>query len=138
MLDQVHANTRRTALMLLAGFVAVALALGYWQVLRAQDLAVTASNPRVADAQAYEPRDRILDRNGAVLASSDAGPAGMVRHNADPSMVHTLGFHSARFGDTNLEAVYNAALRGQPPVDPVTQLQRQLLNEGPTPGGQVR
>ena len=69
-----------------------------------------------------EPRGRILDRNGVVLADTQMTDQGPVRHYADPSLVHTIGFHSDRFGDTNLEAVYDAELRGEKALSPWDEL----------------
>ena len=113
MLDDLRGNVRRTATALVACFGVVALALGYWQVARGTDLGQDAANPRVANARLLEPRGRILDRNGVVLADTRLTDQGPVRQYADPSLVHTIGFHSPRFGDTNLEAAYDAELRGE-------------------------
>ena len=129
MLDDLRSNIRRTGIVLVACFGVVALALGYWQVVRA-DLSGDAANPRVAEARQNEPRGRILDRNGEVLASSD----GTRRRYADPSLVHTIGFHSQRFGDTNLEAAFDAELRGERPLSPLDRLAQQFLQRPPTPG----
>src|ERR1051326_156127 len=101
MLEQLRENVRRTAVVLMAAFGVIAIALGYWQIVRGADLGQDAANPRVATARSEEPRGRILDRNGVVLAD------GSPRHYADPSMVHTVGFHSDRYGDTDLEAAYD-------------------------------
>ena len=133
MLDDLHANVRRTALALLVGFAVVALALGYWQVWRAADLGTDPGNPRVAQARLDQPRGRILDRTGQVLASTEQTPNGPVRHYADPSLVHTIGFHSARFGDTDLEARYDAQLRGEASPDPIQRLLADLLHRDPQP-----
>jgi penicillin-binding protein A len=113
MLDDVRANARRSALVLLACFGVIALALGYWQVWRAADLGQDPANPRVADERLGQSRGRILDRNGQVLAESQPTSDGFQRRYSDPSLVHTIGFHSDRFGDTNLEAAFNAELSGQ-------------------------
>src|SRR3954454_23670490 len=104
MLEDLRGNLRRTGTVLLACFGIVALALGYWQVWRANDLSTDLANPRVADQRLTQPRGRILDANGVVLADSD----GTRRHYSDPSLVHAVGFHSTRFGDTNVEAAYDA------------------------------
>ncbi len=118
---------RRAGSALLAGFLAVALALGYWQVWRGPELAADPANPRIATARLTEPRGRILDSQGVVLAWSESenAPDGTQRKYADPSLVHTIGFHSVRFGDTNLEAAYDAQLRGvrsPSPLDRITSL----------------
>ncbi|HEV7664599.1 MAG TPA: hypothetical protein VGQ62_13755, partial [Chloroflexota bacterium] len=62
MLDELRANVRRVAIGLLAGFVVIALALGYWQVWRANDLSQDPANPRVADERLSQARGRILDQ----------------------------------------------------------------------------
>jgi peptidoglycan glycosyltransferase len=137
MLQDLRNNIRRAALVLLACFGVIAIALGYWQVWRAQDLAQDPANPRVADEQAALPRGRILDRNGRVLAESQPTPQGMLRHYADPSLVHTIGFHSDRFGDTDLEAVYNPELTGQRSLSPLDRLARELFHRNPQPADLV-
>ena len=131
MLDDLRTNVRRLALVLMAGFGVVAMALGYWQTVRGADLGEDASNPRVADARSTEPRGRILDRNGVVLAD------GTPRHYADPSMVHTIGIHSDRFGDTNLEAAYDAESRGERALSPLERFGQVLFHTAPTPNDLV-
>jgi peptidoglycan glycosyltransferase len=124
---------RRAALALLGGFLVVALTLGYWQAWRAPDLATDSANPRVAEASREAPRGRIVDRAGQVLAHSERTPQGMRRRYADPSLVHTLGFHSARFGATNLEARYDAQLRGERSPDVWERLLSELFHREARP-----
>lgn len=131
MLEDLRANVRRTAVVLLASFGVVALALGYWQVWRAADLAVDPFNPRVVDARLTQSRGRILDRTGQVVAESRLTPQGLRRVYSDPSMVHTIGFHSDRFGDTNLEAAYDADLRGERPLSTLDRLAQLLFHQVP-------
>ena len=127
MLDDVRANIRRTALGLLVCFALIALALGYWQVWRAADLANDAANPRVAQERQFAPRGRILDRNDQVLASSEQTPDGMRRRYSQASLVHTIGFFSPRFGETNLELAYDAELRGDRPPSLADRLRELVL-----------
>ena len=132
-LDDLRANLRRAAISLLACFGIVALTLGYWQVWRAPDLSQDPANPRVAEERLTQPRGRIVDRTGAVLADSVATAQGTRRQYSEPSLVHTIGFHSDRFGDTNLEAVYDAELRGQRALSPLDRLAQQLFHKNPRP-----
>jgi peptidoglycan glycosyltransferase len=132
-LDNVRANVRRTGMTLLACFGVIGAALGYWQVWRAAELGHDAANPRVADARQAEPRGRILDRSGQVLAESN----GQQRTYAEASLVHTLGFHSARFGDTDLEAAYDAELRGERALSPLDRLEQQLFHTQARPNDLV-
>src|SRR6202165_5327467 len=137
MLEDLRGNVRRTAVVLLACFGVVALALGYWQVWRAADLAQDPATPRVPAARQTQSRGRILDRNGQVLADSQSTPQGVRRVYADPSMVHTIGFHSDRFGDTNLEAAYDAQLRGERSLSLLDRLAQLLFHRGPQPNDLV-
>ena len=125
-------NARRTAQALMLGFGIIALALGYWQVVRAPDLGQDPANPRVADERLFEPRGRILDRTGQVLAETVSTPQGYRRHYADPSLVHVIGFHSNRFGDTNLESVFDAELRGQHSVSLSDRLAQMIFHRQPS------
>lgn len=133
MTDALHGNIRRVGIVLLVCFAIVSLALGYWQVWRSQDLATSPSNPRVADAALNAPRGSILDRNGQVLASSSPSPQGTVRHYAEPSLVYPLGYHSSRYGDTDLEAAFSAQLEGQATVNPVQGVLSDLFHTQPQP-----
>src|SRR5207249_3373989 len=110
-LESLHSNIRRAAAALLGGFLVVALALGYWQVFRAADLGTSPANPRQANERLNEPRGQVLDRTGQVLAFTEQTADGPRRRYPDPSLVHTVGFHSPRFGDTNIEARYDLELR---------------------------
>jgi peptidoglycan glycosyltransferase len=131
MLADLRAHIRRTALALVIGFGVIALTLGYWQVART-DLARDEANPRVAQQRLFEPRGRVLDRNGVVLASSESTPQGMRRVLARPSLVHTVGFFSPRFGTTNVEQVYDAELRGQRSPSPIDRLLDDVVHRSPT------
>lgn len=126
-------NARRTAQALILGFGIIALALGYWQVVRAPDLGQDPANPRVADDRLSEPRGSILDRTGQVLAETVSTPQGYRRHYADASLVHVIGFHSDRFGDTNLESVFDAELRGQHSVSLGDRLAEMIFHRQPSP-----
>jgi penicillin-binding protein A len=137
MLDDVRDNARRTARGLIVGFVVIALALGYWQVWRAADLANDDANPRVAQERLFEPRGRILDRNGQELAVSEATADGMRRRYSQPSLVHTIGFFSPRYGETNLEQVYDAELRGQRSPSLADRIRQLLFPHGPEPSDLV-
>lgn len=126
-------NVRRAAQALMAGFAVIALALGYWQVVRAPDLGQDAANPRVADERLTQPRGRVIDRTGEVLAETVSRPNGYRRQYADPSLVHVIGFHSDRFGDTNLESVFDAELRGEHSVSLGDRLMEAIFHRQNAP-----
>src|SRR5207244_2557926 len=66
-----------------------------------------------------------------------ANTQGQKRTYAEASLVHTLGFHSAQFGDTNLEAAYDAELRGERALSPLDRLAQQLFHKQPRPNDLV-
>ncbi|MGE3855554.1 MAG: FtsW/RodA/SpoVE family cell cycle protein [Dehalococcoidia bacterium] len=130
-------RTQHMAYALLAGFVTVALGLGYWQVVRT-DL---ANDPRVGGERlnleaARVERGRLLDRNGTVLADTVLGPAGPERRYTSPSAVHALGFNSPRFGTAGAEEAVADRLMGRTDPTPSDTL-RDLLHE-PRAGSDVR
>ncbi|MEI6136867.1 MAG: penicillin-binding transpeptidase domain-containing protein, partial [Chloroflexota bacterium] len=133
---QVVRRTQHIGLALLAGFVAIALGLGYWQVAR-PDL---ANDPRIGgerlnlEATRVE-RGRLLDRNGTVLADTVLGPAGVIRRYTDPSAVHVLGFNSPRFGAAGIEAAVADTLMGRRDPSPADTL-RDVLHQ-PRTGSDV-
>jgi peptidoglycan glycosyltransferase len=52
-------------------------------------------------------------------------------------MVHTIGFQSGRFGLTNLEAAYDAELRGERSAAPLDQIVDTLFHHEPQPNDLV-
>ncbi|MDA1062504.1 MAG: FtsW/RodA/SpoVE family cell cycle protein, partial [Chloroflexi bacterium] len=123
-------HTRELGMVTLAGFLAVALALGYWQVARA-DL---AGNPMVGGerfrlASERVMRGRILDRTGAVFAQTELGPDGTPRRvYEDPGAVHVVGFDSAQVGATGVEALAADTLMGRDARSPSDTV-RDLLHQ---------
>ena len=106
-------NVRRLAAILMAGFVVVGLALGYWQVVRGPALLARADNPRLVIAEQRVQRGRILDQHGTVLAYDLVNDDGTTeRVYPYPEMVHVTGFYSLRYGVSNIEATYDRTLRG--------------------------
>jgi peptidoglycan glycosyltransferase len=83
--------------------------LTYWQVFRT-DLAESAGNPRILSAYADPARGRILDRDGNVLAVSEADGT---RHYTAGSAAHAVGYLDARFGSQGAELAFNDLLSGK-------------------------
>ncbi|MBI2954097.1 MAG: penicillin-binding protein 2 [Chloroflexi bacterium] len=119
---------RRVGITLLVGFVAIALALSYWQVIKAGDLTGDAryNGFRLNERDKSVQRGRILDRNGAVLVESKPGESKRVY--TAPWLVHVTGFHSAIYGDTNIEAQFGDYLSGAAGADPFKAVADDLLH----------
>ena len=114
--------------VLLCGFGVMALGLGYWQFFRREDLISRTTNPRLAEEERRIIRGRILDRNGDVLVQSRATPDGSTRTYVRPEMSHITGYHSLRYGNTNIEAEYDDYLRGARSADPLERLTASLFH----------
>ena len=104
----------RIAIVLCLLFGLIAVGAGYWQVVRASDLSRAVDNPLVIAAARDVVRGRILDRTGAVLATSKKDANGEpYRVYADRSLAPLIGYASPVYGTAGLERAYNAELSGQ-------------------------
>lgn len=131
-----HGPIRRLHTVLMAGFGLIALALGYWQFFRADEIVARSTNPRLAEEERRIARGRIVDRNGVTLAESRPTPDGMQRAYPLPAAAHVTGYHSLRYGDTAIEARFSDYLRGDRSADPLQRLVNAALHR-PTVGSDV-
>ncbi len=107
-----HQLNRITA-ALLFGFLIVAVTLGFWSVIRADDLLAREDNARNVIAEQAIQRGSILDRDGAVLAYSRADKAGIMRRMYPvPAAAGAVGYYSFTYGTAGIEAAYDDELRG--------------------------
>ncbi len=103
----------RVGLILTILFALISVGAGYWQVVRASELSRAPDNPLVIAASRNSVRGRILDRNGAVLASNRNDANGEpYRVYADRSLAQVVGYASTIYGTAGLERAYNAELSG--------------------------
>ncbi len=129
---------RHVGVGLLAGFVVLSGMLGYWQVVRAAELASdpAVSGQRLRLEAARITRGSLLDRNGEVLAQTVIGPDGTPRREyMEPSAVHLVGFDSPLLGAAGAEAAAADALMGRTQLTPWDTF-RDLLND-PRSGADV-
>ena len=129
----------QSGLFLLAGYFLLIVAATYWHVARADDL---VSDPKTNAGRLYQEelrieRGRILDRNGVVLADTVRGPDGnSLRRYTEPGLVHVVGYHSARFGDSGMEAHGTNILSGMTGASAAIGLFQDLLHL-PRKGGDI-
>ncbi len=104
----------RLALGLGLALGVLALACGYWSVVRAGWLVAREDNPRRVEYERRIVRGQILDRNGAVLAGVTVGPDGRVtRTYPEPAAAPVVGYASLRHGTGGIEAAFDRVLRGE-------------------------
>lgn len=103
-----------------AAWIALALLLGWWTVVRAPALLSRGDNPRRGRAELYARRGSILDRRGSVLAETQGERGEYRRAYADAGASAVLGYDSPRYGQTGIERTLDSWLRGEggrPPFD---------------------
>jgi len=96
------------------GLALLAVACGYWAVVRAAPLRARDDNPRRVLYEQRIVRGRILDRDGVVLADVDVADDGAVtRRYPVPEAAPVVGYASLRYGTGGIEAAFDAELRGE-------------------------
>ncbi len=92
----------------------LALACGYWSVVRAGWLVAREDNPRRVEYEQRIVRGRILDRDDNLLAGVTVGPDGRVtRTYPEPAAAPVVGYASLRHGTGGIEAAFDGVLRGE-------------------------
>ncbi|MPZ14492.1 MAG: hypothetical protein GEU73_08730 [Chloroflexi bacterium] len=125
--ETVPERVRGVSLLISLGFLIVAFALGYWQLVAAADLLQRSTNPRIVEEDRRIIRGEILDRNGEVLASSEHVGEIVQRNYPYPPLAHVVGYASTRHGKAGLEAAFDPILRGSQGTDWESTLRNALL-----------
>lgn len=121
---------RRAALAIFLGFFVLSAGVSYWQIVRGDRLESHTGNPRIAELSAREERGTIWSADGTPLAWSEPDQDGkQQRRYALPSLAHTLGYVSLRYGVSGLEEAYNDHLSGSRSSDPLTQVWHEITRE---------
>ncbi len=103
---------RIVTLMLMIGFLSLALLNGWWGIVRSDVLTSRTDNPRRNISDYYVMRGKIFDRNSEVLALSNGQPGSYARVVTYPALGSTIGYNSAAYGQSGLEASLDPYLRG--------------------------
>ncbi len=124
---------------LLLAFGVVAMALGYWGLIRRDALLVREDNPRRFLEEQRTQRGQIVDRHEIILAATLTDPASglTARHYPYPEAAPVVGYYSLRHGVGGIEAAYDNALRGLAWTAPAEQVTRLLLHR-PQIGGDIQ
>ncbi|MFQ5420202.1 MAG: FtsW/RodA/SpoVE family cell cycle protein, partial [Anaerolineae bacterium] len=114
--------------LMLVGFTAVVLVLGYWSIGRAPAILAREDNPRLVEAELRIQRGRIFDRNNLALADTIGRPDELVRRYPLTAVGPAIGYYSFRHGASGIEESMNAILRGNSSND-WEKFTRQLLHQ---------
>jgi cell division protein FtsW (lipid II flippase)/cell division protein FtsI/penicillin-binding protein 2 len=103
---------RQVSLVLLVAFAILAVASGYWGLVRHAALQTRDDNPRLVAAEQRVQRGPILDRHNVVLARSQADASGIQQRIYLTPTMPAVGYYSLKHGVGGIEAHYDALLRG--------------------------
>ncbi|MFN2133321.1 MAG: peptidoglycan D,D-transpeptidase FtsI family protein [Anaerolineae bacterium] len=128
----IERNIARLGRAIALCFVAIALGLGYWSVVRAPALVAREDNPRHVEAERRIRRGDITDRQGRMLAESRPAAEGVwERVYPVPEAAPVVGYASIDLGTSGIESAYDGQLRGDEPTSPFEQVRAQLLHLHP-------
>lgn len=133
------ASLNRLGQVLLGIFLVVALAIGYWGIVRQTPLLSREDNPRRVLEEQRIRRGLIVDRNNTLLAGSltDEATGISTRHYPYPEAAPVVGYYSIRHGVGGIEEAYDDVLRGTDGLSPAEQVFQTLLHR-PQIGGDIR
>jgi cell division protein FtsW (lipid II flippase) len=117
---------------------AIALTLGWWSIIHANDLQLRVDNTRNIIANLYVKRGEILDRNNVILAQSIGQPGEIQRQYTYPPLSNTIGFSHQKFGLSGIESRYGPYLRGHKGYPSQDIWLSYLLYDQPPEGRSVR
>src|SRR5919202_2139276 len=113
------ASIRRLAATLSVLFLLVSLGVGYWQVVRADELSSDGYNPRLYSEAAKRERGQIVDRDGTVIARTESQNGALRRLYANAIYEPFIGYATLAFGAAGVEQTYGSSLIGEGPPRPL-------------------
>ena len=102
----------RLSIAITLAFIFAALGTTFWSTLEGQNLLRRDDNPRKVLDELNIARGAIYDRNGVLIAYSQANTLGVERVYPYPEVAGAIGYYSYQYGQSGLEEGYNTLLRG--------------------------
>ncbi|HJS18391.1 MAG TPA: FtsW/RodA/SpoVE family cell cycle protein [Anaerolineales bacterium] len=97
---------------LFLGFFAIALATGWWAVVRGPDLLTRTDNPRRIIEDRYVKRGMLIDRDNTSINSTSGQAGSYARVYEYPDLAPVTGYNHPIYGQSGLEASMDEYLRG--------------------------
>ncbi|MFC2025802.1 FtsW/RodA/SpoVE family cell cycle protein [Chloroflexota bacterium] len=120
------------------GLFAIALAVGWWTIIRSPDMLARTDNPRRSIADRVIRRGAILDRRNSPINATMGEPGEFYRQTMYPPLSNIIGYINPIYGLTGLEATLDDYLRGLKGNPTLSTWWNQLLYGQPPPGLDVR
>lgn len=99
--------------LIFSGLLICGLALGYWGLIRGEELLSRSDNPRRSLNDLYSKRGMIVDRNNQILVSTIGEKGTYQRNYAYPFLSPILGYTHPTYGQSNIEESFDEYLRGE-------------------------
>ncbi|NCP86052.1 MAG: hypothetical protein CO094_11580 [Anaerolineae bacterium CG_4_9_14_3_um_filter_57_17] len=120
------------------GFLAAALATGWWGIVRSGDLLARSDNPRRAISDRFVPRGSLLDRHNTPIAATFGTSGNYSRQILYPALSSIVGYTHPIYGQAGLEFSLDDYLRGLAGYPASRIWWEHLLYGQPPPGLDVR
>ncbi len=124
--------------IVMAGFIGILLANGWWSIIRSGDLLTRTDNPRLGINERYSPRGSILDQKGEAINFTNGDAGDYSRIYLYPPLSPVFGFDTSTFGQNGLEAALDGYLRGERGLPSSVIWWNHLVHGQPPPGLDIK
>jgi hypothetical protein len=118
--------------------VAITITIGWWVIIRGNDLQSRSDNPRHLISNIYVKRGQILDRNNHILAETEGEPGSFKRYYPYVPLSNSVGYIHQKYGLYGIEKEYDEYLSGIKGYPANTLWMNYLLYDQPPDGRPIR
>jgi cell division protein FtsW (lipid II flippase) len=118
--------------------VAITITIGWWGIIRGNDLQSRSDNPRHLISNTYVKRGQILDRNNHILAETEGEPGSFKRYYPYVPLSNSVGYIHQKYGLYGIEKEYDGYLSGIKGYPANTLWMNFLLYDQPPDGRPIR
>ena len=118
--------------------VAITITIGWWGIIRGNDLQSRSDNPRHLISNTYVKRGQILDRNNHILAETEGEPGSFKRYYPYVPLSNSVGYIHQKYGLYGIEKEYDGYLSGIKGYPANTLWMSFLLYDQPPDGRPIR
>jgi len=118
--------------------VAITITIGWWGIIRGNDLQERSDNPRRLISNTYVRRGQILDRNNYIIAETEGEPGSFKRYYSYIPLSNSIGYIHQKYGLYGVEKEYDEYLSGMKGYPSSTLWMSYLLYDQPPNGRPIR
>jgi cell division protein FtsW (lipid II flippase) len=118
--------------------IAITITIGWWGIIRGNDLQDRSDNPRHLISNTYVRRGQILDRNNQIIGDTEGEPGSFNRYYPYPPLSNSVGYIHQKYGLYGIEKEYDEYLSGIKGYPAYTLWMSYLLYDQPPDGRSIR